>query len=196
MTGYVEMFDNPLCHNFWGQLPIYHASALLFYSHTSKWRGVIHGFKYHGRWRRAIELGEWYGEELRRSGWYSDVDVVLPIPLHPIKCLLRGYNQSEYIAEGISRALGVKMDRSSVVRHRYNRSQTQKSHHERWENVENIFSVRDSKSLCGKHILLVDDVLTTGATVISCGEAILRACPDSRLSVAALAVTEHNRRPR
>ncbi len=195
LTGFAQMPDNPLYRDFWGQLPVVHASALLYYSPDSKWREVIHGFKYRGRWRRAVELGEWYGEELRRSGWYNDVDVVIPIPLHPIKRILRGYNQSEYIAEGICRSLGVKLDRGSVIRHSYNRSQTQKSHQERWEGVEGIFSVRDVEPLRGKHILLVDDVITTGATVISCAEAILKAVPDARLSIGALAVTQHHRKP-
>ena len=102
--------------------------------------------------------------------------------------MCRGYNQSEYLADGIARELGVKVLRHSVMRHRYNKPQARRTQEERWDNVEGIFRVRDAESLRGKHILLVDDVLTTGATVISLGEEILNKVEDVRLSVAVLAV--------
>ena len=101
-------------------------------------------------------------------------------------------NQAEYIARGIAESLGVPVDVHSVRRHRHNPSQALKEHRQRWENVRGIFSVRRPGRLCGKHILLVDDVLTTGATVTSCAEAILAAVPDVRISIAVLAVSRHN----
>lgn len=195
LTGYTHQFDNPLCRTFWGELPIYHASALIFFSKESGWRHLIHQFKYHGRWHLALDMGRWYGAELRDGGLLQDVDLVVPIPLHPFKRIRRGYNQSEYLAEGIAQSLGVELDCRSVRRSRNNTSQTRRSSHERWENVEGIFSVRHPERLRGKHILLVDDVITTGATLISCGEEILKRVPDCRLSIAALAASDLHRKP-
>lgn len=195
LTGYTHQFDNLLCHTFWGELPLYHASSLLFYSTSSGWRELIHDFKYRGRWRLAYEMGRWYGAELREGGLLHNLDLIIPVPLHPLKRLLRGYNQSEYLAEGIAHELGVELDRTSLRRHRNNRSQTRQRRHERWENVAGVFSVRNPEKLVGKHILLVDDVLTTGATLISCGEALLKAVPECRLSVAALAASDLHRKP-
>lgn len=184
--------DNPLTRSFWGLLPIEHASALIYFSHQSGWRQLIHDFKYHHRWRLALDMGRWYGAELLAGDLYHSVDVVVPIPLHWRKRLLRGYNQSEYLARGIAEQLGVACDCRSVRRHRNNPSQAQRTAEERWRNVEGIFSVRHPERLRGKHILLVDDVLTTRATLISCGEAILAAVPDCRLSVAVLAASKHH----
>lgn len=192
LTRYTQAPDNPLFRSFWGQLPIERASALIFFTGQSGWQRLIHAFKYRGQWRLALEMGRWYGAELVAGGLHHTVDVVVPIPLHPFKRLKRGYNQSEYLAQGIAEQLGVEVDFRSVRRHRNNPSQAQRSGEERWQNVEGIFSVRHPERLQGKHILLVDDVLTTRATMISCGEAILKAVPDCRLSIAALAVSKRH----
>lgn len=164
--------------------------ALLF--GRGGWRRLIHDFKYRGNWRLAREMGLWYGAELAECDWYRAVDVVVPVPLHWRKRLRRGYNQSEYLAEGIAAALGCEVDRRSVSRRRNNSSQTRHSHEERWENVAELFRVRRPERLRGRHILLVDDVLTTRATMVSCGEAILRAVPDCRISVAVLAASKRH----
>ena len=113
------------------------------------------------------------------------------MPLHLLRRLKRGYNQSEYLAEGIGRILERPVDPKAVVRHRYNDSQTRQSKHDRWDNVKGIFRVRHPERLAGKHLLLVDDVFTTGATICACAEAILAAAPDCRISVATLAVSKH-----
>ena len=104
----------------------------------------------------------------------------------------RGYNQSEYLADGIAERLGAKVDRHSLYRRRYNLSQTSRTRSERWKNVEGVFAVRNVEQLRGRHILLVDDVFTTGATIMSLAETILHAAPDARLSVATLAATPHS----
>lgn len=183
--------DNPLRERFTDFMPTDKAAALFWYVEGSPWRAAIHRFKYGNMWRTAYNLGRWYGACLKQSGLYDDVDVVVPVPLHWWRRLTRGYNQSEYLADGIARELGVKVDRQSVVRHRYNKSQTSQSHLERWDNVEHIFRVRRPDRLRGKHILLVDDVLTTGATIISLGTTILEGVEDCRLSVAVLATPRH-----
>ena len=177
---------------FWGLMPVERASAMFWYVEGSPWRDMVHRFKYAGQWRVAYNMGRWYGALLRESGLYADVDVVVPVPLHLVRRLFRGYNQSEYIARGVARELGVKVDVGSVSRYRYNSSQTTQRRDERWDNVEGIFRVRRREALKGKHILLVDDVFTTGATMMSLGETILESVDDVRLSVAVLATPRHS----
>ena len=106
LTGYWREADNPVVRRCWGMVPVCQASGFLFFVRASGWRRLIHGFKYRGAWRTAREMGAWYGRYLRESGLYDDVEVVVPLPLHPFKRCRRGYNQSEYIAEGIAAQLG------------------------------------------------------------------------------------------
>ncbi len=183
---------NVMCERFWGLLPIERASAFFWYVESSPWRKVIHNFKYNGRWRMAYDMGRWYGACLKEGGMFAEVDVVVPVPLHWRRHLSRGYNQSEYLARGIAYELGVECDVSCVRRCRYNTSQVSRSATERWDNVEGIFKVRHAESLRGKHILLVDDVFTTGATIMSLGGEILSAVEDVKLSVAVLATSRHS----
>ncbi len=189
LTGYWHEVDNPVARKCWGLVPVYRASGFLFFRHASGWRDSIHGFKYRGAWSTARVLGEWYGSELARSGLYDDVDKVIPMPLQPLKRLRRGYNQSEYIAEGIAAQLGAEVDRRSVRRRRNTASQALKPRRERAGNVEGAFAVRHPERLAGRHVLLVDDVMTTGSTLLSCAAEMLRAVPDCRVSIAALAVS-------
>lgn len=191
LTGFCDEAANPMTERLSALLPVVRASAFLYFVNNGEWRRLIHKFKYHGQWRYAREMGVWYGHALKRSGLYDDVDVVVPVPLHLLKRLRRGYNQSEYIAEGIASVLGVKVDRCSVVRRVNNPSQTRGDSASRWDNVEGVFAVRRPEALRGRHVLVVDDVFTTGATVVSCGEAILREVGDVRLSVATLAVSRN-----
>lgn len=190
LTGYWREADNPVARKCWGMVPVEQASGFLFFVHASGWQRMIHGFKYRGAWRTARAMGEWYGRCLAGSGLYDDVDVVVPLPLHPFKRCRRGYNQSEYIAEGIAAQLGVGVERRSVYRRRNTKSQARKPHRERARNVEGAFAVRHAERLAGRHILLVDDVMTTGSTLLSCAGEILRAVPDCRISLAALAVSQ------
>ena len=178
-----------MCERFWGLLPVERAAAFLWYVEGSPWRRAIHRFKYEGAWHSAYMLGRWYGRYLKQSELYDDVDVVVPVPLHWWRQIRRGYNQSEYLARGIAEELGAKVDVRSVKRSRYNRSQTSRHKAERWGNVEGIFKVKRPAALDGKHILLVDDVFTSGATIMSLGSAILKVAPAARLSVAVLATS-------
>lgn len=194
LTRFWREAANPMTQRFEGLLPVERASAFMWFIEGSVWQRLIHNFKYHDCWFYATRFGEWYGGELADSGLYDDVDLVVPIPLHWCKRIKRRYNQSEYLADGIAKALGVKVDRRSVVRTVNNPSQTRNHAHERWDNVEGIFGVRRPEALKGKHILLVDDVFTTGATIISCGTAIIKALGEEnvRLSVATLAATQRS----
>ena len=147
-------------------------------------------FKYHERQEYAGFYAHaaffYVGKQIQRR----NPEVLVPVPLHPARQRQRGYNQAEYLAEGIARALRAEVDRHSVRRIRNNPAQALHRHAERWDNVEGIFAVRRPERLAGHHLLLVDDVLTTGATLLSCAETILRAAPDCRLSVAVLAVPQ------
>ena len=189
LTNFWLEDENPTKEHFAGIIPLVHASSFFYFSHESQWRTLIHRFKYGGEWRIAETLGSWYGSVLHDTGKYDDVDVVVPVPLHFIKTIKRGYNQSSYLAESIARELGKPTDRRSVRRHRNNPPQSRSSMGERWTNVENLFTVANPRALSGKHILLVDDVLTTGATLASLASAILAAVPDARISIATLAVS-------
>lgn len=189
LTGYWREADNPVWRRCRDLVPVHRASGFLFFVRGSGWRRLIHGFKYRGAWRTARELGAWYGACLRESGLYDDVDAVVPLPLHPLKRLRRGYNQSEYIAEGIASALGVGVERHAVIRRRNTASQALKPRRERARNVENAFAAVHPERLEGRHVLLVDDVMTTGSTLLSCAAEMLRAAPDCRVSIAALAVS-------
>ncbi len=191
LTDYPQRIDNPVRQRCLAQIPVERASGFIFFTEGSGWRDLIHSFKYRGRWRLARALGHWYGSALRRSGLYDTVDVVVPLPLHPMKRMRRGYNQSEYIADGIAAELGVGVERSNVFRRRNTPSQTRLPRRERARNVVDAFAVKHPERLAGCHILLVDDVMTTGATLISCAQAIRAAVPDCRISIAALAVLRH-----
>lgn len=192
LTQYWTQLDNPIARKFWGLVPIYTASSFLFFVHGSGYRSMVHDFKYRGRWRLAEELGEWYGGELARSGLYDGIEIVIPVPLHRRKTVMRGYNQSYYIAKGIASQLGVDVDTRNVIRSRYNMSQTRRPRRERWDNVKGVFSVRDSSALNGRHILLVDDVLTTGSTITACAEAMINGTEGCRISIATLSVSKHD----
>lgn len=163
--------------------------AFFFYHKKSGYDELIHRFKYNGKTSLAYELGRWFGEELKRSGFYDDIDIILPVPLHPLRKLKRGYNQSEYIARGIGRSLGKRVRTGNLIRTVHNRSQTHHMAVDRWDNVSGIFGVRNPKELQGKHVLLVDDVLTTGATLESCAEVLRDRVEGVRISAVTLSVS-------
>ena len=190
LTHFAKRKDNPIKLLFENVLPVESAAAMFWFVGGTEWQRIIHNFKYHGRWFFAQKMGEWLGEELLDSGNFDDIDLIVPIPLHYRRRLRRGYNQSEQLALGVGRKMGVGCDFRSVRRRHYNDSQTSKSRSERWDNVEEIFDVRRAERLRGKHILLLDDVLTTGATMASCASAIVKACEgDVRISIASLSVS-------
>lgn len=193
LTDFTTEAQNPVFIGLSGEIPeLRRAAALFFFHHDSRYRTAIHQLKYNGRRDVAQALGEWFGRELRESGLYDDVTLLVPVPLHWSKRIKRGYNQSEEICRGMARSLGVACDFGSLCRRRRTRSQARHtSHQARRRNVEGAFSVRRRavERLRGAHILLVDDVLTTGATIKACAAAIRAALPETpTLSVAALSV--------
>jgi ComF family protein len=164
-TNYWLKEHNPAKERFDGLLPIYRGSSFFFFKGNSLWRTIIHRFKYGGMWQIAYNLGRWYGAELKESSLYDDVDIIIPLPLHPIKSIKRGYNQSRYIADGIAKELGADVESHAVRRIRNNPSQARRKRRDRWEGVDDLFRVVKPEKLRGKHILIVDDVISTGESL-------------------------------
>jgi ComF family protein len=178
--------ENPVAQLFWGRCLIQKAAAFSFYNKGSRIRNLIHNLKYKGIKDVGFELGRIYGLSLKSSGFTDDVDIIIPVPLHPSKKRTRGFNQSDIISSGLSDVIGVPVDTTSLVRISISDTQTKRSRYERWTNVEGIFEVIDSENLRGRHILLVDDVITTGSTIESCTNELLKV-KGVRVSVVALA---------
>jgi ComF family protein len=182
---------NPVEKLFWGRLPVTHATAQYYFTKESMMQELMHQFKY----RRAKELGAYLGSlmggALAASRRFSSVDVLVPLPLYRDKERKRGYNQATILCEGIAMALGKPVLKEAVVRLSHTESQTTKNRIERWQNMEGRFEVVNPKALEGKHVLLVDDVITTGATLEACGRTILEV-PDVQLSVATLCYSSGN----
>ncbi|MFI3323688.1 MAG: phosphoribosyltransferase family protein [Rikenellaceae bacterium] len=184
--------ENPMARKVKAICPsIENATAQFFYVNKGRWREVIHEIKYRRSWYTAFKIGYWYGFELQESDMFADVDLLMPVPLHRSRMLRRRYNQSEQIADGLAKALGLKVNRTALKRRSNNPSQVTRTKQQRWRNVQGIFAVRHAEQLAGKHILLVDDVFTTGATIISCAETIKAAVPDCRISVATIAASRN-----
>jgi ComF family protein len=178
---------NPVAVTFWGRIRIEHATAFYFFNKGSKFRHLIHELKYNGRKDIGIEMGRIFGYEIMQSDGFRSADIIIPVPLHIKKLKKRGFNQSECIARGISEAMNKPMDTHSVKRVVQSSTQTRKTRYERWLNVEGIFKVIDPAALTGKHILLVDDVITTGATLEACAAEILKI-EGTKVSVAVMGV--------
>ncbi|HNS16203.1 MAG TPA: phosphoribosyltransferase family protein [Bacteroidales bacterium] len=182
--------DNPVSQVFWGKLEVYSATALFLFKKGSGVQHLLHQLKYKGNREVGIYLGALLGDELLESELFNTVEAVVPVPLHPRKKRKRGYNQSEVVAEGICRSLTACLDTRTLVRVQYSETQTKKSRYKRWENVRDIFTVTSDTHLAGKHVLLVDDVLTTGSTMEACAGALLKI-PQLILSIACIAFATH-----
>ena len=188
-TGYHLKEDNPVEKLFWGKIPLERATSFFFYRKGSDFRQILHQLKYGGQKNIGTIMGRYMAAELQESGFFEDIDVIVPVPLHKKKQRLRGYNQSEWIARGIATVTGIPIDTESVVRHKNTETQTSKSSLERWENVSGIFELYHAEPLTGKHILIVDDVLTTGATTVECASCLTKI-EGVRISVLTLAIAE------
>ena len=185
-TNYHLAENNPVEQLFWGRCMIEKAAAFSYFNKGSRIRNLIHSLKYKGIKEIGFELGKIYGLSLTSSGFTKDIDIIIPVPLHPSKERIRGFNQSEIISQGIAGASALPVDNNTLKRITVSATQTKRSRFERWTNVEGIFSVTDPLAIMGKHVLLVDDVITTGSTIESCANELLKI-EGVRVSVVALA---------
>jgi len=185
-TNYHIEPDNPVAQLFWGRCRIEKAAAFSYYSRDSRIRKLIHQLKYKGAREIGAELGRIYAVSLMSSKFLDDIDMIIPVPLHPSKVRQRGFNQSDEISQGISSVSGFPVDTATLVRKTVTQTQTRKSRYDRWTNVSDIFFVTDEDKLKGRHVLLVDDVITTGSTIEACADEILKT-EETKVSVAAIA---------
>ncbi len=186
-TRFHDNKNNKVARIFWGRIPIYHATSFLFYRKKSIVQRLIHQLKYKQEKEIGIYLGELFAEELSSVNLFQDIEVIVPVPLHYKKQQRRGYNQSVLISQGLSNILKKPVDKTSLIRELHNPTQTNKSRFQRWENVSSIFSLTKSHQLTKKKILLVDDVITTGATIEACARTLIHQAK-ARVSVVSLAV--------
>jgi ComF family protein len=185
-TNYHLQEENPVAQLFWGRCRIEKAAAFSYYNKGSRIRNLIHNLKYRGIREIGFEAGRIYGLSLKSSGFTSDMDLIIPVPLHPSKKRIRGFNQSDIISAGIGDATGLNINTNALVRIKGSETQTKRSRFERWTNVDGIFQIVDPEIITGKHVLLVDDVITTGSTIESCANELLKV-EGVKVSVVALA---------
>lgn len=171
-----EPYNQDLLNKFAGKVPIAFLVSFVYFTKGGIVQKLIHQIKYKGQKEAAKELANWYGYQLKMESHLVDnVDLLVGVPLHKSRLNQRGYNQADWIAEGLSEALSIPARTDVLVRKRFRSSQTRKNRMERWENVKTVFDVPDYREVVGKNIVIVDDVLTTGATLEACAAELLKA---------------------
>jgi len=178
--------ENGVEKTLWGRIPFERAFSFLFFNQQGITQKLLHELKYKGNEDLAVFLGQLYGYRLQKTIESHGIDAIVAIPLHSSKMKKRGYNQSLAFANGISEILKIENLSDSVYRNRATDTQTKKNRIERWTNVDQIFSVKNPNQFENKHVLLVDDVITTGATIESCANVIVKNC-NCKISIASIA---------
>ena len=184
-TNYHLHNENPLNKIFWGRVSIEMVAAYYFFNKGNKVQNLLHQLKYKGAKNVGEKIGLLYGYELLESNNFKDVDFIVPVPLHPKKLKKRGYNQSESFANGLSQSLNKEVVTNLLLRTVNSETQTKKSRFNRWENVATIFTISNASAIDGKHVLLVDDVITTGATIEGCAQLLTQN--NAKVSVVTIA---------
>lgn len=185
-TNFALYKDNPVEKAFWGRIPVSAAHSQYYFAKESLIQHLIHQLKYKNNKDIGVYMGELMGKALLNSNRFNNIDALVPLPLYPDKERKRGYNQATVICEGMANVMNIPVIKNNVIRQRFTETQTRKHRAERWQNVEGSFVVTHPQQLQGKNILLVDDVITTGATIEACGSSILQ-CEGTKLFVASLA---------
>lgn len=178
--------ENPFTERLWGRVDVQAAAACFHFVKSGRVQRLLHQLKYGGQWQVGLYLGQNYGEALKSSQLFQRIDKIVPVPLHPRRQHQRGYNQSAAFARGLSESMNVPWE-EALERRVHTNTQTRKSRMGRFGNVEGAFRLRPGSPIDGQHILLVDDVVTTGATLEACAHTLLQAA-GSRLSMATIAI--------
>jgi len=186
-TGYHHIADNETALRFAGRVPFSHATSFAYFTNDGLLQHLLHGLKYGNKKEIGYFLGRRFAESLTTTDWAQTIDLIIPVPLHPAKKAKRGYNQSMLIAEGIGRELHIAVSDNILVRTRDTESQTKKTRTERVNNMEGAFKVKQGAGIDGKHILICDDVLTTGATIEACAMT-LSGRENIKISIATIGI--------
>lgn len=184
-TNFALYSNNPVEKIFWGRLSLISATAQYYFTKESLMQRLMHQFKYRGNKDLGSQLGRLMGIALKQSARFMTVDALVPLPLFPSKEKRRGYNQAEVLCEGIAEILPLPVLNDVIIRPQHTETQTKKGRIERWKNLEGRFELVKPHVVQNKHLLLVDDVITTGATLEACGSELLKA-DNIRLSIATL----------
>jgi ComF family protein len=188
-TRYHEFEESPVSQLFWGRVPVENVGAFLFYKKGDMVQKILHHLKYYGTKEVGAFLGKIYGIQLIHYEKWKEIDMIIPIPLHKKKERERGYNQSEWIAKGLSAGMQIPYHTNLLIRSEFTETQTKKSRFHRWQNVKDVFQLADLETLKNKHVLLCDDVLTTGATLEAAVQK-LSAVLSLKISVVTLATAQ------
>lgn len=188
-TNFHLQADNIVARQFWGKIPLEAAYTLFYFNKGGKIQNLMHQFKYKGPKQIGNTLGRIAGEQLIKNDIFNSVDFIIPVPLHKKRLQQRGYNQSACFAEGLAQKLNALVEIDNLIRPKATETQTHKSRFERFENMREVFTIVNSERLTNKHILLVDDVITTGSTLEACGARLLEI-PGLKLSIATIAYAE------
>jgi ComF family protein len=181
-----EPAENPVARVFWGRIKLRAAASCFIFTKGGKVQELIHNLKYNGRTDAGIAAGKLFGNDLKSLTPFNTAAAVIPVPLHRDKLRKRGYNQAACFAEGLALALEIPVYPDGMLRIGATESQTRKNRTERWDNVEDVFTINPKIDLAGKHLILVDDVITTGATIEACAAPLL-ALEGTSVSIISLA---------
>lgn len=185
-TLYAQYSGNPIEKIFWGRMPVAAAHSEFYFAKETMIQHLMHQLKYKGNKQIGVYLGNLMGRTLLNSSNFKSIDALVPLPLYPDKERKRGYNQAAIICSGMSETMNVPVYSNVLIRRRFTETQTKKHRTERWENVDGSFDVQNESKIKGKHLLLVDDVITTGATLEASGSRLLQI-EGVKLSIATLA---------
>jgi ComF family protein len=189
LTNFHLLPDNIVARQFWGKIKLEGAYTLYYFAKGGKVQNLVHAFKYKGIKEIGNLLGNIAGEQLVKNEVFKSVDLIIPVPLHKKRMRQRGYNQSACFAEGIAEKLNVSVETDNLLRPAATETQTHKSRFDRFNNMQEVFTIRCPEKLANRHVLLVDDVITTGSTLEACGVQLLKI-DGLTLSIATIAYAE------
>ncbi len=187
-TNFFQVQNNPVEKTFFGRLKLESAGAAFYFTKDSLVQNLVTELKYHGNKEIGSYLGKLTALEMQKTDRFNSVDCLIPLPLNEKKLFRRGYNQAAVIAEGMASVLNIPVIDKVVKRKLFTETQTKKDRISRWQSMQDVFEVTDSAILENKHVLLVDDIVTTGATLEACGNTMLQI-PNLKLSIATVAWT-------